>query len=196
MFSFFMQRPVLLVAFFSSFLFGMSSLFWHVRFFDYADSNVGEANHTEYFSFRETIGSGREKENKWRLQVHSGNAVHLDFPTGQPDILRIDINKTQRIPWHIQVNRDGIAIRSLHGYALAFRARADRVRNIAVAVSKGHEPWYGLGLYKTIGLTPDWQSFELEFKSIEDDDYARIHFDIAGDGGSVELSGIALRGLR
>ncbi len=136
------------------------------------------------------------RNNKWRIQIAPGNVVQLVFPASQSDLVRISISKADtKIPWHIQLNQDRISVRERHLYILTFRARADRVRNIVAAVSKAHEPWDSLGLYKTIGLTQNWQSFELEFKAIEDDDDARIHFDVGGNGASVELSGVVLRSL-
>jgi len=143
------------------------------------------------------LGSMQEaRNNKWWIQVAPGNAAQLVFPSGQSDLVRIAINKADtKVLWHIQLNQERISVRERRSYTLTFRARADRVRNIVAAVSKAHEPWDTLGLYKMIGLTQAWQTFELEFKAIADDDVARIHFDLGGNGASVELSGVALRSL-
>jgi hypothetical protein len=62
-------------------------------------------------------------------------------------------------------------------------------------VSKGHEPWDSLGLYKTIALTQNWQKFELEFTATQDDANARMRPDMGGDAAAVELSDVALRTL-
>lgn len=137
--------------------------------------------------------SDEDRENKWRMQVSPGNVAYLVFPRETQDVVRIAITKAATAhPWHIQLNQDQISVKVRQRYVLTFRAKADRVRNIAAAVSLQHEPWF-LGLYKTIGLTQEWQTFELEFNATENDDNARIHFDVGGNAASVELSGVALR---
>jgi glycosyltransferase involved in cell wall biosynthesis len=62
-----------------------------------------------------------------------------------------------------------------------------------VAFSMAHAPWAGLGLYATAELTMDWRTHRFEFRADESDGNARIHFDLAGPRGVVELSGVALR---
>ena len=142
---------------------------------------------------RGSVDEGRQ--NKWRFEVAPGNVAQLVFPTGQSDLVRIAISKAgTKIPWNIQLNMDRVPVKFRQRYVLTFRAKADRLRNIAAAVSMQHEPWF-LGLYKTIGLTQEWQTFELEFNATETDDNARIHFDVGGNVNSVDLSGVALRAL-
>lgn len=142
------------------------------------------------------LGSMQEaRNNKWRIHVALGNVAQLVFPAGQSDAVRIAISKADtKIPWDIQLNMDRVPVKFRQRYVLTFRAKADRLRNIAAAVSMQHEPWF-LGLYKTIGLTQEWQTFELEFNATENDDNARIHFDVGGNVNSVDLSGVALRVL-
>ena len=137
-----------------------------------------------------------DREIKWRLQVLPGNVVKLVFPPGQPDIVRLAIsNADTKTRWHIQLNQDRLSVKVGHRYAVTFGARADEPRDIAVAVSKAHVPWDGLGLYRVFSLTPQWQSFKAEFMATADDDNARIHFDVGGNAVSLDLSHVTLRSL-
>jgi hypothetical protein len=58
-----------------------------------------------------------------------------------------------------------------------------------------HPPWSNLGLYREAALTPEWLRLEETFVVTEDEDRARIHFDLGGSGISTELSTVALRSL-
>lgn len=52
--------------------------------------------------------------------------------------------------------------------------------------------WDDLGLCRNIDLTPEWQSFEMDFVATADEDNARLHFDVGGSEISVELSSLRL----
>ena len=133
-------------------------------------------------------------ESKWRLRTAAGNVAHLEFPSDQPDTVRIAIAKATTEPsWDIQVNQPHLAAKSGCRYAIEFRGRADGPRSMIVGFARAHEPWSGLGLYKEIPLTPEWQSFQEEFTAVADDHNGRIHFDLGGSGISVELSAAVLR---
>jgi lysophospholipase L1-like esterase len=135
-------------------------------------------------------------EYKWRMYVGSGNVAHVIHRATDSTVFRIAIDKAGTTnPWDIQLNQVRVAVKLGWSYILAFRAKADRSRSINAAVSKDHEPWDSLGLYRTIGLTQNWQEFELEFTATQDDPNARIHFDMGGNAAAVELSDVGLRTL-
>jgi glycosyltransferase involved in cell wall biosynthesis/peptidoglycan/xylan/chitin deacetylase (PgdA/CDA1 family) len=134
--------------------------------------------------------------NNWSLRFTEGNTAHLVFSPDNPDSVRIAITKAQTpTNYDIQLNQPRIAVKSNSRYIVNFLARADSPRDIAVGFAKAHPPWSNLGLYSQIELTPEWQSFERVFESAEDEDNARIHFDLGASGISVELSSITLRSL-
>jgi hypothetical protein len=50
-------------------------------------------------------------------------------------------------------------------------------------------------MYTTVRLTAEWQTFEEEFVALEDDEDARIHFDLGGRAVGVDLTSVVLRAV-
>ncbi|MCI0411908.1 SGNH/GDSL hydrolase family protein [bacterium] len=143
--------------------------------------------------FKEVI-SGAEK---WWLHTVSGNEASLIFSQDAQVAARIDIRKApDRNPLNIQLNVPNFKAKKKRRYRVEFRARADDPRSIIVGFARSHEPWDGLGLYKRIQLTRDWQIFKEPFSATADDRNARILFDIGESAASVELSNVHLVNLR
>ena len=147
-----------------------------------------------------TFGPGKKEDlrgNIWQLEVQGNNVASLVFPPEDTQKVRIEIEKAETdITWHIQLNRSSLEVRPDRGYALSFRARAEGRRTIVFGFAQAHEPWEGLGLYKEVEMTREWQDFYEEFTPTADEDNARIHFDLGGRDISVELSDVTLRSLQ
>jgi glycosyltransferase involved in cell wall biosynthesis len=142
------------------------------------------------------FADGDSEGRKWRLRVARGNVAKLTFPPGEEDIIRISIDKADsEAAFDIQLNQPRLKSRADHRYRLSFRGRADGPRNVFVGFALAHAPWTGLGLYKTIGLTPEWQDFDEEFVALSDDNNARILFDLGGAAVDVDLSSVCLRSV-
>jgi glycosyltransferase involved in cell wall biosynthesis/SAM-dependent methyltransferase len=132
-------------------------------------------------------------EDKWQLRLEAGNVATVEYPQGELEIVRLAIREaTTTIPWHIQLNHNGLSVAAHQRYSLKFHAKADSPRRIAVAVSRAHEPWDSLGLYSKIELATEWQTFAVEFTASATDDKARAHFDAGGSVVSVELQSVTL----
>jgi SAM-dependent methyltransferase len=97
--------------------------------------------------------------------------------------------------YDIQLNQSRLKVAAGHRYILTFLARADQPRNVSFGLAIAHAPWSNLGLYGQAALTPEWQCFEETFVATEDEEQARIHFDLGASGISTELSAVALRSL-
>jgi glycosyltransferase involved in cell wall biosynthesis/peptidoglycan/xylan/chitin deacetylase (PgdA/CDA1 family)/SAM-dependent methyltransferase len=139
-----------------------------------------------------------EPEHKWLrlLRVANGNLAHLVFSPDNPNVVRIVILKLEtRTSYDIQLNHPGLKVKSNHRYLVNFMARADSPRRISFGFAKSHAPWTNLGLYNQIELTSEWQSFEQSFTATEDEDNARVHFDLGDNEVSVELSSLTVRSL-
>jgi hypothetical protein len=137
-----------------------------------------------------------KEENKWQLRVAGGNEADMDISLTKSETVRIAITRVEtNTGFDIQLNLPRLKVKSNHHYTVNFQARADKPRNIVVGFAKAHAPWTGLGLYSRIELTPKWQSFQENFTAKEDDDNARIHFDLGGSDISVEVSKVNLRTL-
>jgi hypothetical protein len=139
---------------------------------------------------RESVSDGT---GLWLLRVAEQNVAHLEYRADTPGRFRIAIAQAGTTPvYDIQLNCPLWKVDSSKAYRLRFRARADQPRSIMVGFSKAQEPWTNLGLYRTVHLSPEWQSFEQDFVAIADDNNARIHFDVGGCGISVEVSVVTL----
>lgn len=139
-----------------------------------------------------------EPETRWLrlLRVAEGNIAQLVIPSDNPDSVRIDISKvTTRTSYDIQLNQPRLKAESKSRYIVNFLARADAPRTLFFGFAKGHAPWSNLGLYRQVALTPEWQSFEESFVVTEDEENARIHFDVGESDISVELSSVTVRSL-
>jgi hypothetical protein len=50
-------------------------------------------------------------------------------------------------------------------------------------------------MYRDLLVGPEWQSYREEFVALEDDDRARIHFDLGGSAIGVDLTSVVFREL-
>jgi glycosyltransferase involved in cell wall biosynthesis/SAM-dependent methyltransferase len=150
-------------------------------------------------AYRNSLGSRRDGDIRWLnwwLRVAEGNRANLEFPPDNSDAVRIAIEKAATgMSSDIQLNEPQLTVKANHNYVINFLARADSVRSIFVGFAKAHAPWSNLGLFGEIELTSDWQSFQFEFDATEDEDDARIHFDVGQKDIPVELSSVTLCSL-
>jgi glycosyltransferase involved in cell wall biosynthesis len=130
----------------------------------------------------------------WLFRVAGSSEARLVVPPDRPDAVRIAIDRNEsQANFDIQLNQPRLKVQANHRYHVLFQARADRARGICFGVALAHEPWTGLGLYRKIELTPEWQTFEEEFFAVADEDNARIHFDLGDSDVSVEFASVSLR---
>jgi SAM-dependent methyltransferase len=132
-----------------------------------------------------------ERTRRWMLGVQEGNTAILDFPIDRPRVVRVVTDRASlTAPWDVQLFQRRLPVRSGERVRVAFRARADVVRQIGVGVGRAHAPWDGLGWYRNVELMTWWQRVRDEFTATGDDDDARIHFDLGHGLGAVEISDV------
>ena len=126
---------------------------------------------------------------KWALRCAAGSVAELIFPNEIPEGLRIDIQSVpSNVNYDVQLNMARLKVETGHDYAIRFRARADSRRRLSFGFAEAHSPWANLGLYREIGLTPEWQDFEGTFTAPVNENNGRIHFDAGESSISVELA--------
>jgi hypothetical protein len=131
----------------------------------------------------------------WWLHVGPGNSAGLKTEA-RTDAVRVVIARISlATSYGVQLNRSRFQTRAGASLTLLFRARADRARHMFVGFSQGHEPWSGLGLYRRVDLTPEWQGFQHAFIAAADDDDARVHFDLGDHDIAVEVASVSLNAL-
>jgi glycosyltransferase involved in cell wall biosynthesis len=131
----------------------------------------------------------------WSLRVVEGGAAALEFPSEDPDAVRVAVRKAAAVSHDIQLNLPHLAVRADHDYSIEFRARADRPRSVYVGFAQADEPWANLGFYKSVALTEEWQHFVEHFIARIDDMNGRIHFDAGESAISFEVGSTRLRSL-
>jgi SAM-dependent methyltransferase len=93
------------------------------------------------------------------------------------------------------LNYGRVSVTAHQRYVVSWESRSDADRQVNVAVSRAYDPWDTLGLYQSVALTPEWQSYQVEFTATATDDRGRVHFDMGEAAISVELRQIVLRPL-
>jgi hypothetical protein len=130
----------------------------------------------------------------WRLETHEGSEAQLEHSADIPGLLLVNISRTAvQVPWHVQLQQRYLQLKAGEKYMLSFRARAARKRAISVAAGQDHAPWQGLGLYRELQISPQWEGFESTFVAMATDPNARIHFDIGASDAAVEIADVVLR---
>lgn len=125
----------------------------------------------------------------WRLNLHDpGSQATLEISPDDPERFRVEISSANvPVPFNVQVNRAGLSVEVGVSYRVSFRARADQTREFGVGVSMAHAPWQGLGFYRLVTATPEWQDYAWNFEANSTDDLGRIHFDLGASAISVEI---------
>ncbi len=127
----------------------------------------------------------------WFLGYQGDSAAHaVAAPAGTA---RIEITKSDPTIWHVQLIQPSLSLKAGAYYTVTFQARADQNRNIDFTVNQNHEPWSSLGLSSAVKLTPQWTSVRAGFFVSQDDDNARVCFDLGGSSVPVELKDVQLR---
>jgi hypothetical protein len=127
-----------------------------------------------------------------RLDVHDASSASvLPLPGGRNGA-RIEIESlAERKPESVQFVAGSFDIDESASYSVAFRARADRPRSVAVVVGEDRAPWETAGLYQKASLGPDWQTCFYTFQSTKAGP-ARVYFDLGEEEGPVEISDVAV----
>ncbi len=129
----------------------------------------------------------------WLLETHEGGKARMELFSKQPVSSRVTIEHAGQRRWQVQLQQAPFRLERKIPYSLSFRARSEVQRTIACAVSQNHAPWQDLGLYREFEVGRDWQRLEFPFVARADDESARIHFDLGGSAGNVEISDVILR---
>ncbi len=111
---------------------------------------------------------------------HSGSCAHLAI-TG--------IDGTN---WHVDFEQQNRPLQQGVSYDLAFWARADAARAIAVNAQRNSPDWRNYGLSKTLAITAEWTRYTVTFQANETVTDARIQFFVSQQTGDVWLDDVSL----
>jgi hypothetical protein len=136
------------------------------------------------------FGEFAKPASPWRLEVHSPAAASAKALDGGG--LRVEIAKISQTSWHLQLNCSGLTVKTGQFYTIAFKARADKPRQISVGLAQDHQPWQGLGQGKVFDLTADWQTFDMGILCGADEGNARLGFIIGQSESAIEIKDVSL----
>lgn len=124
----------------------------------------------------------------WRLATPEGSAARLD----RSEALKVSIEKDPaREGWHVQLSQSPFAV-AAGRHVLRFKGRTDRPRKMGVVLTQDHSPWQTLSAYQAVDLDGQWRPVVLPVDVTQDDEKAKISFDLNGAGATFELSGVVL----
>lgn len=113
-------------------------------------------------------------KDSWIFGAKKGAKATLTHSKG--DQVRIDIKSVGPAIWNIEYNHLGLNLKEEMQYALVFSAKADKARQIEVAVREADSPWASRGLRQAVKLSTHWHEFKLSVYPRQSDDNARLTF--------------------
>lgn len=133
----------------------------------------------------------------WRVALDgAGPAVAAGQPDGRS--VRVEFRSASVAEQRgaardlVRLEHNLAPLQSGQQYRLRFSARADRGREIDVAVAQAHPPWTELGLFARLRLWPVWQDFELPLVAIADEYDPQFVVHAAGSRAPFELTRVRL----
>jgi MoaA/NifB/PqqE/SkfB family radical SAM enzyme len=172
------------------------------------ETSIQRGNRANYLDLMRQIASFRDRARPgndddftevdlvgtgWTLRAEDGNIADLSLPLPPSNVVRIAVRRVgTKAPWDIQLNREPLPVRADRHYLLRFRARASEPRGLCYGLVEAGARWDRLGRYRTVPLSLEWQAFRMRFGPVPQPGNARLHFDLGGEGGMVELADVSL----
>ncbi len=103
-----------------------------------------------------------------------------DFTNNQPSA-KVVVTNPDGVNWHIQLNNAGLKLTSNQVYTISFWAKSNPATNADISVMQAHANWAGLGYYRGLSLTTNWQLFTNSLQASQTDTNARVNFGSMGD---------------
>ncbi|MBN2138690.1 MAG: carbohydrate binding domain-containing protein [Sedimentisphaerales bacterium] len=124
---------------------------------------------------------GVSSDDKWYLEEHEGCQASFTLQEYQAKTAaRFVIDVTDDTSWHLQLKQRNLQIVEGQYYTLSFEAAAEQPRTIWCNVMQEHSPWSNLGLYQTVEIEDQWQSYSYGFVANSDDTNGRVTFSFGG----------------
>lgn len=107
--------------------------------------------------------------------------------------LVVNVQKTGREPWHIQLIQDGLTLEKGCSYILSFEARADRNRTISSSIDGDAQTNYTSFGGNTVAISPEMKTYSLLVHINDTLTTGRVVFSFAEDTGLVYLDNISFK---
>ncbi len=130
----------------------------------------------------------------WTLEQHSdckANLKKAEFIGRQA--LVIEPVAVSNMDWHLQLNQRSLSLKAGQVYTIGLEIASAEACQVNLSVGQSHEPWKNLGLWRPIGLTPQWRTLTLTFTATEADENARISVAFGGCKTTFAIASVSLR---
>lgn len=142
--------------------------------------------------FRELPIYGLLEPRMWKLNHSVPGMGRIRFIGSDPTVIRVEPEQIgEGKPWNVMLQQGHLPMTQGQRYVISFRARADRARNLDLAVLREGAEGKNLGLYAKAPLTTEWTNFTRVFRPLESDPKAMLVFNMGEDVAPIELRGIA-----
>ncbi len=120
-------------------------------------------------------------QDTWYLEEHEGCQASFEPNVYQAQsCAEFTIDVTDGYGWHLQIRQANLQIVEGQYYTLNFEGASEQPRTISCDAMQNHDPWSNLGLYRTVDLGTDWQSYNYGFVASADDENGRVTFSFGG----------------
>ncbi|MCX7887485.1 MAG: carbohydrate binding domain-containing protein [Verrucomicrobiae bacterium] len=130
----------------------------------------------------------------WELTQRNPAAAKLqtthEAPNNKP-CAKITVESIDDTPWHIMLTQRPVKLQQSKQYQVQFRARSTTPRRLPVEVCHS-TPYRGYGSAR-FDLSTEWQTHQFTFTAPQNDDQARLSFQLGNTTGTVWITDIILR---
>ncbi|MCG6189427.1 cellulase family glycosylhydrolase [Maribellus maritimus] len=127
--------------------------------------------------------------DNWNLYTQGTGDAELSNGNNS---LEITISNGSTESWHVQLVRGNISLEKGKKYRLSFRAKADANRSFSPYVGQSISQWSSYSGYNAYTANDSLQTFTVIFDMTENDDRARIVFDLGKSDINFSVTGILL----
>jgi hypothetical protein len=106
---------------------------------------------------------------------------------------KVTVTQSEGTIWGVQLSRSNIPVSAGKTYTLTFRARADRPLAIRAVLQQAANPYSVHAVTDEIGLSTDWQTFELPLTSASTDSATNMIFNLGASVGTIWIDDVKLQ---
>lgn len=147
------------------------------------------------------VGDGKNQSpdlRGWELHWSEESPAALFFRVGPPRSVRVAYpdevmrDEPDDIAWKIQVQQCTPAVSAGTHCRLTLRAKADRSRDVSLALMQGSPPFEPLSSVEWVRLWPDWRELALDFTVEQDDDEPRFAISLGQSLTPIDVADVRL----
>ncbi len=135
------------------------------------------------------------ESSSWSLNRHGVSEAQIAYPDTQDQVskIHVQIQKTDKVRSHLELNLPGLHLQDGLDYTLVFRAKATSPRRASVTVMRHGTDYKPAGLYQDFKLTDQWQEYRYVFEASNvDPQKTRLTFKLGSSSEDIWLDDLQL----